>query len=298
MRFGLQFRRLNFKTKLGFTLVELLVVIAIVAILASLLLPALSQARAKADSALCKNNLRQLGIGLSVYVSDGNEYPLYEGLHSFWFESLASSVGAAWPAASLNSSGALQPRSGVFTCPGYNRLPGLYFGGRSDFYLPAGAYGYNRGGVSIGGDSAPPYIVQGLGGHAVKGGDASSFFQPIRESLVLFPANMIAFGDSSLADPIVPSPLLGTKFSLQNCGSPNLCSGLWDFSLRPGQDPAQAKAHRNFSARRHSDRVNISFCDGHVENGKFEDYFQIQEKPEKARRWNADNQPHLDAAPF
>ncbi len=56
----------------GFTLVELLVVIAIIAILAALLLPALNRAKEAGRSATCMNNLRQLGIVLSMYASDSN----------------------------------------------------------------------------------------------------------------------------------------------------------------------------------------------------------------------------------
>jgi prepilin-type N-terminal cleavage/methylation domain-containing protein/prepilin-type processing-associated H-X9-DG protein len=82
-------RKTNSKCKKNFTLIELLVVIAIIAILASMLLPALGKARGKAQEIQCVSNIKQLNVVLFNYISDNNNTltratEKYDGNSVYW----------------------------------------------------------------------------------------------------------------------------------------------------------------------------------------------------------------------
>jgi prepilin-type N-terminal cleavage/methylation domain-containing protein len=71
---GVRIQPLSLRTSHGFTLIELLVVIAVIAILASLLLPALSRAKQQAVRIACESNERQQLLAFTMYAHDNKDY--------------------------------------------------------------------------------------------------------------------------------------------------------------------------------------------------------------------------------
>ncbi len=112
----------NLRDKTGFTLIELLVVIAIIAVLAALLLPALSRAKQKGQQAVCLSNLRQIGLAFEMYLNEHNDrFPDRRDLKSSlpggyrpWTSWPPSDPRAGWAAANFQN---YCPDLNVWSCP-------------------------------------------------------------------------------------------------------------------------------------------------------------------------------------
>jgi len=230
----------------AFTLIELLVVIATIGILAALLLPTLSQSKRKAQQIQCVGNLHQLGLGIQSFVADNHAYPSgIAGTNS-------SNPGSWMRQLQCGGFDVSKPKTN-FISEGVWHCPSAHWSHFPTNAIPV-SYGYNV----YGSFATSPTNTLGLMGHYIS---LSALFEPIRDSEVAVPSDMMAIGDS----------FHGGVFFVRE-----------DLTILDRNGRASS---------RHRGGVNVAFCDGHVESPTLA--FVFSDTSDAALvRWNRDHQPH------
>jgi prepilin-type N-terminal cleavage/methylation domain-containing protein/prepilin-type processing-associated H-X9-DG protein len=185
---GIKTLRDTHSRQAGFTLVELLVVIAIIAILAAMLLPALSKAKERAQAIKCMNNTRQLMIGWNLYSTDNNEKLVSNGGAPDWVYDEAMnwdfSIGNTNAAPMLDPDQSLMASYvksiGVYKCPS-DTLPARN-GPRIRSLAMSGAVGGNPE-INTTAGQAAPYSQWGV----------AQFVAARRQSQLLIPGPSMVF---------------------------------------------------------------------------------------------------------